>query len=106
METLNINEIEDFFMMLDPQLRIYSYELRENFKSLQVLILTYNSELKKKLILSRKLDLIEFFSEIEKKALYYSHIFKKIENENIKNKIDFYIEKIRSVNKSNIVKFI
>ncbi len=106
METLNVNEIEDFFMMLDPQLRIYSYELRENFKSLQVLILTYNSELNKRLILSRKLDLIEFFSGVEKKALYYSHIFAKIKNENIKNKIDFYIQKIRLVNKSNIVKFI
>jgi len=106
METLNINEIEDFFMMLDPQLVLYSYELRENFKSLQLLISTYNSELNKRLILARKLDLIEFFSGIEKKALYYLHIFKKLDNQNIKNKIDFYIQKIRLVNKSNILKFI
>jgi hypothetical protein len=106
METLNVNEIEDFFMMLDPQLRLYSYELRENFKSLQVLISTYNSELNKRLILSRKLDLIEFFSGIEKKALYYLYIFQKLQNQNIKNKINFYIQKIRSVNKSNILKFI
>jgi hypothetical protein len=106
METLNVNEIEDFFMMLDPQLRLYSYELRENFKSLQVLISTYNSELNKRLILERKLDLIEFFSGIEKKTLYYSYIFQKLENQNIKNKIDFYIQKIRLVNKSNILKFV
>lgn len=106
MEILNINEIEDFFIMLDPQLRIYSYELRENFKSLQVLISTYNSELEKRLVLSRKLDLIEFFSGVEKKALYYSHIFQKINNTNIKKKLIFYIQKIRLVNKSNIIKFI
>jgi hypothetical protein len=106
METLNINEIEDFFMMLDPQLTIYSYELRENFKSLQMLISTYNSELNKRLILARKLDLIEFFSGIERKTLYYLHIFKKVKNQNIKNKLYFYIQKIRSVNKSNILKFV
>ncbi len=106
METLNINEIEDFIMLLDPQLSIYSYELRENFKSLQVLISTYNSELNKKLVLSRKIDLIEFFSGVEKKALYFLHVFEKIKNQNIKNKLYFYIEKIRLVNKTNIVKFI
>ncbi len=106
METLNINEIEDFFMMLDSQLSLYSYELRENFKLLQMLLSTYNTELNKRLILSRKLDLIEFFSGVERKALYFSHIFLKVKNQNIKNKLDFYIQKIRMVNKSNTVKFI
>jgi len=34
------------------------------------------------------------------------YCFQKIKNENIKAKIDFYINRIRAVNKSNIIKFI
>lgn len=107
MNTLNINEMEDFFMLTcDSQLSLYSYEMRENFKSLQILIKTYNLELAKRLILSRKIDLIEFFIYIENKMLFFMYSFEKIKNINIKNKIDFYIKKIRLVNKSNIKKFI
>jgi hypothetical protein len=80
--------------------------MRENFKLLQTLIKTYNSELSKRLILSRKIDLIEFFLGIENKMLYFMYCFQKINNPNVKNKIDFYIQKIRSVNKSNIIKFV
>lgn len=107
MEILDINEIEDFFILtLDSQLKLYSYEMRENFNLLRTSINTYNSELYKRLILSRKIDLIEFFLGIEKKMLFFMYCFQKIKNPNIKNKIDFYIQKIRMVNKSNISKFI
>jgi len=106
MDTLDINEIEDFFMMRDSQLSIYSSELRENFKQIKILISTYNLELNKRLVLKRKLDLIEFFLYVEKKTLYWMYCFQKIKNENIKAKIDFYINRIRAVNKSNIIKFI
>ena len=106
METLNINEIEDFFMMLDSQLSLYSSELRENLKLLQILIKTYNSELNKRLILSRKIDLIEFFAGIERNILYWIYCFQRIKNPNIKAKIYFYIQKIRLVNEENINKFI
>jgi hypothetical protein len=106
MDTLDINEIEDFFMMKDSQLSIYSSELRENFKQIKTLITTYNFELDKKLVLKRKIDLIEFFLYIEKKTLYWIYCFQKIQNQNIKDKIYFYINKIRNVNKTNINKFI
>lgn len=106
MDTLDINEIEDFFMMRDSQLSIYSSEHRENFKELKILILTYNQELNKRLVLKRKLDLIEFFLYVEKKVLYWMYSFQRIKNQNIKAKIDFYIDRIRAVNKSNIAKFI
>lgn len=106
METLDINEIEDFIMMGESQMSLYSYELRENFKLLKILILTYNSELNKRLVLKRKIDLIEFFMGVENKALYWMLCFQRIKNPNIKAKINFYINRIRSVNKLNIMKFI
>lgn len=107
MEILDINELEDFFILtLDTQFRLYSYEMRENFKLLQILIKSYNLELEKRLVLSRKIDLIEFFLSIEKKMLYFIHCFQKINNPNVKNKIYFYIQKIRLVNRSNIIKFV
>jgi hypothetical protein len=106
MDTLDINEIEDFFMMRDSQMSIYSSELRENFKKLKILVNTYNQELKKRLVLKRKIDLIEFFLSVEKKTLYWIYTFQRVSNPNIKAKLDFYIDKIRAVNKSNITKFI
>ena len=106
MDILNLTELQDFFIILNPQFSLYSYEIRENFKLLNNLIITYDKELKSKLILSRKIDLIEFFTNIEKTLLYINHVFKSINNKNIKYNLIKKIQKLRKINIENIKKYL
>ena len=106
MDTLILSELEDFFISLTPQFSIYSYEIRENFKLLNNLIITYDKELKSKLILSREIDLIEFFTNTERNLLYFNHIFKSIKNKEIKNTLIKKIQIFRKINLENIKKYL
>lgn len=106
MDTLILSELEDFFISLTPQFSIYSYEIRENFKLLNNLIITYDKELKSKLILSRKLDLIEFFKQVEQKLLYIHGVFNFITDDNIKKTLQNKILVFRKLNVENINKYL
>jgi hypothetical protein len=106
MNILNLTEFEYFFINSTPQFSIYSYEIRENFKLLNNLIITYDKELKSKLILSRKIDLIEFFTNTEKTLLYNIHVFKSIDNKNIKKTLINKSQNLRKKNIENIKKYL
>lgn len=106
MDILDFNEFENYFISLTPQFSLYSYEIRENFKLFNNLITTYDKELKSKLILSRKLDLIEFFKQVEQKLLYINFVFNSITDDNIKKTLQNKILVFRKLNVENINKYL
>jgi hypothetical protein len=106
MDILDFNELENFFISLTPQFSLYSYEINQNFKLFNCLITTYDKELKSKLILSRKLDLIEFFKQVEQKLLYINDVFNSIVDNEIKQTLQKKILVFRKLNVENINKYI
>jgi hypothetical protein len=106
MDILVLKEFEDFIINSSPQFAIYSYEINSNFKLLYILRINYEKELNSILILSRKLDLIEFFNTIEKKLLYINHVFESITNKNYKIYLQKQIEDFRKLNIQNIKKYL
>jgi hypothetical protein len=106
MDILVLKEFEDFIINSTPQFSIYSYEINNNFKLLYILRINYEKELKSKLILSRKLDLIEFFNTTEKKLLYINHVFQSISNKNHKLYLQNEIKDFRKLNIQNIKKYL
>ena len=103
---ISFEEIKEFFILLDPQIMTYSYEIRENFKLFKTLCLNYNIELQKYLILSRQIDLIEFFTVFERSLLYINGVFIKIQNEDTRKYLQNEIKKYRKYNLDNIIKYI
>jgi hypothetical protein len=97
-----LTEIEDIYILNN----MTTYELRENFKLLKILILEYETKLKKLLILSKPMELIDFFSDTEKKLLLFNNIFKQVKDTKIRDKINFYIEQIKSVNNEKTTLFL
>jgi hypothetical protein len=85
---------------------LYSYEINQNFKLFNNLIITYDKQLKSKLILSRKVDLIEFFKQVEQKLLYINDVFKAIIDNNIKKTLQDKILVFRKLNVENINKYL
>ena len=65
-----------------------------------------SKELKSKLILSRKLELIEFFKQIEQKLLYIHDVFNSITDDNIKKTLQNKILVFRKLNVENINKYL
>jgi hypothetical protein len=106
MDVLILSEFEDFFINLTPQFSLYSYELKQNFTLLQILITNYNKELESKLILSRKMDLIDFFNITEKNLLYINYVFESVIDKKIKFYLQNKIKKMRQINISNIKKYL
>ena len=106
MDILDFNEFENYFISLTPQFSLYSYEINQNFKLFNCLITTYDKELKSKLILSRKLDLIEFFKQVEQKLLYIHDVFNSITDNNIKKTLQNKILVFRKLNVENINKYL
>lgn len=105
MNTLVLEEFENLFITSTNQF-LNSYELTQNFKVLTTLISTYNQELKYKLILARKLDLIEFFNGIEKKLLNMNYIFDSIQNKELKLHLQAQVQSVRELNINNIKKYL
>ena len=62
--------------------------------------------MKSKLILSRKLDLIEFFKQVEQKLLYIHDVFNSITDDNIKKTLQKKILVFRKLNVENINKYL
>ena len=106
MDILDFNEFENYFISLTPQFSLYSYEINQHFKLFNNLITTYDKELKSKLILSRKVDLIEFFKQIEQKLLYIHCVFNSITDDNIKKTLQNKILVFRKLNVENINKYL
>ena len=106
MDYLDFDEFENFFISLTPQFSLYSYEINYHFKLLNSLITSYDKELKSKLILSRKVDLIEFFKQIEQKLLYIHCVFNSITDDNIKKTLQNKILVFRKLNVENINKYL
>lgn len=106
MDILDFNEFENYFISLTPQFSLYSYEINQHFKLFNNLITTYDKELKSKLILSRKLDLIEFFKQVEQKLLYIHGVFNFITDDNIKKTLQNKILVFRKLNVENINKYL
>jgi hypothetical protein len=106
MDVLILSEFEDFFINLTPQFSLYSYELKQNFSLLKILITNYNKDLESKLILSRKIDLIDFFNTTEKSLLYINFVFESVIDNKIKLYLQNKIKKFRQLNISNIKKYL
>jgi hypothetical protein len=106
MDILDFNEFENYFINLTPQFSLYSYEIRENFKLFNSLITTYDKELQSKLILSRSLDLIEFFKQVEQKLLYINDVFNLIIDNKVKQTLQNKILVFRKLNVENINKYL
>ena len=106
MDYLDFNEFENFFISLTTQFSLYSYEINYHFKLLNSLITSYDKELKSKLILSRKVDLIEFFKQVEQKLLYINCVFNSITDDNIKKTLQDKILVFRKLNVENINKYL
>ena len=106
MDYLDFDEFENFFISLTPQFSLYSYEINYHFKLLNSLITTYDKELKSKLILSRKLDLIEFFKQVEQKLLYINDVFNLIIDNKVKQTLQNKILVFRKLNVENINKYL
>jgi hypothetical protein len=106
MDILDFNEFENYFINLTPQFSLYSYEIRENFKLFNSLITTYDKELQSKLILSRSLDLIEFFKQVEQKLLYINDVFNLIIDNKVKQTLQNKIIVFRKLNVENINKYL
>jgi hypothetical protein len=99
-------EIENYFINLELEFCSYSSELKYNYEFLQILILNYDKRLNNILILSKKINLIDFFLNIEKQIIYLYNIFKTITNNNIKNYIIKQLFSFRKYNITNIKKFL
>ena len=106
MDFFNFNEYDNLFISLTPQFSLYSYEINQNFKLFNNLIITYDKQLKSKLILSRKVDLIEFFKQVEQKLLYINDVFNSIIDNNIKKTLQDKILVFRKLNVENINKYL
>lgn len=104
--SLNSQDLEDFFINLTPQISLFSYEIKENLKLFKMLCSNYNIQLKNILILSRQLDLIEFFNNIEKQLLYFNNCFKNIPDIDIRKYITNQVLNYRKINLNNIQKYI
>ena len=103
---INLNEINDFFINIEMQSILYSYEIKENIKLFKSICLNYNKELNHLLLLSVSINLIEFFNSFEKQLLFLNSVFIKINNPNIKKYITNQVYKFRTYNLSNIQKYL
>lgn len=103
---INLNEINDFFINLEMQSVVYSYEIKENIKLFKSLCLSYDKELNHLLLLSIPIKLIEFFNSNEKQLLYFINVFNKINNPIIKKYILNQVFQYRKNNLANITKYL
>ena len=103
---IDLNEINEFLINLEMQSIQYSYEIKENIKLFKSICLSYDKELNHLLLLSIRIKLIEFFNSTEKQLLYFTIVFNKINNPNIKKYMTNQLYKYRKYNLINIQKYI
>jgi len=99
-------ELENFFVNLEFQLNNYSNDIKEHFKVFRILSITYNKQLNNILILNRKIELIDFFLNIEQQLIYINNVFKNINDKNIKKYLNNQIKNFRNHNANNIKKYL
>ena len=105
-QIIDLNEINDFFISIEMQSILYSYEIKENIKLFKSICLNYDKELNHLLLLSVPINLIEFFNSFEKQLLFFNSVFIKINNPNIKKYITNQVYKFRKYNLCNIQKYL
>ena len=96
---LNNNELIDHYINNNAQFRLLSHELYTNYQKVNLLIDTYNEELKKRLILARPIDMKHFFRDINTTLKYMAKVFTGVNNEKIKL---FIINKINNQRQLNL----
>jgi hypothetical protein len=112
MDTLNYNntidkeELDSFFTETSLILDFEPFYIQKDYKLFRSLIMDYNKKLNHILILRRKIDLIEFFSNFEKITNYYLQIFDNVNNIDAKKQIKDQIILWKKININNIKKYI
>ena len=86
-EKIQKTELVNFYIMQDPQFRILSHELAENYQLLVEMLEGYDEKLNKLLVLSRRAELKHFFREHHEKMQMFLSIFNNVTNEKIRSHI-------------------
>jgi hypothetical protein len=103
---LDVNELYDYYVTLEPQFRLYSQELYYNYEQVKKMKEIYDSQLQNILILSRQRDLRRFFRNVEVLLLCANKIFDFIDDVNVKKYVKTVVKNFRNKNLENIKTYI